>query len=352
VSGSAALGEAALLRVEGLGVLVGPPERRVMAVRDVTLGIGPGMRLGVVGESGSGKSTTALAIMGLLPKDATITAGSIEYCGQELVGLPDERLRRLRGAEIAIVFQNAGASLNPLIRVGDQIADVVREHTGATRAQARSRAVEVLGAMGIGDPERNARAFPHQYSGGMAQRALLGMALACRPRLLIADEPTTGLDPVVQMHVIDRIVEQVREQGSSLMIISHDLAVIARAATHVVVMYAGGVVEHGPLGAVLGLPAHPYTRALLGAVGPGADGRFSFIPGRVPVLGPDSVGCDFRDRCPLWASLGRPEVCAVERPALRPVADPTGGLGDHGAAGPADGGGREAACHFAGTVAR
>jgi oligopeptide/dipeptide ABC transporter ATP-binding protein len=305
-----------------------------MAVRDITLSVESGMRLGVVGESGSGKSTTALAVMGLLPKGSTITSGSIVYRGQELVGLDDERYRALRGSELAIVFQNAGASLNPLIRVGDQIADVVREHTGATKAQAQARAVEVLGAMGIGDPERNARSYPHQYSGGMAQRALLGMALACRPRLLIADEPTTGLDPVVQVHVIDLIVEQIRGEGSSLMIISHDLAVISRAATHVVVMYSGGVVEHGPRDIVLGEPAHPYTRALLGAVGVGSDGRFSFIPGRVPVLGSDSVGCDFRDRCPLRAALGDPGICEVERPTLRAVGP------DHAAA-----------CHFVGTAA-
>jgi peptide/nickel transport system ATP-binding protein len=323
-----------LLRIEALGVLVGPPERRIMAVRDITLAVEPGMRLGIVGESGSGKSTTALAVMGLLPKGATITSGSIVYRGEELIGASDARYRALRGSELAIVFQNAGASLNPLIRVGDQIADIVREHTGASKAEAQARAVEMLGAMGIGDPERRARGYPHQYSGGMAQRALLGMALACRPRLLIADEPTTGLDPVVQVHVIDRIVEQVRQQGSSLMIISHDLAVISRAATHVVVMYAGGVVEHGPRDVVLGEPAHPYTRALLAAVGVGADGRFSFIPGRVPVLGPDSVGCDFRDRCPLRAALGDPAICAAERPALR-------------AAGPD----HAAACHFVGAAA-
>jgi oligopeptide/dipeptide ABC transporter ATP-binding protein len=320
-----------LLRVSGLRVAVGPPSRRVMAVRDATFAVEPGMRLGIVGESGSGKSTTAHALLGLLPRGATIEAGSIEYQGRELVGLPERELRRIRGGEMAIVFQSAAASLNPLIRVGDQIADIVREHTGASRRDAWARAVETLRAMGLADPERNARGFPHQYSGGMAQRALLGMALACRPRLLIADEPTTGLDPVVQAQVIDRVVEQVEGQGASLLLISHDLAVISRAATHLVVMYAGSVVEGGPKAAVLDRPEHPYTRALLGATGVGPDGRFPFIPGRVPVLGADSVGCDFRDRCALRAELGAPARCETERPAQRAVAD-----------------GHAAACHFAG----
>lgn len=322
-----------LLRIEDLQVLVGPPDRRTVAVRNATLAVVPGTRLGIVGESGSGKSTTALSVMGLLPKGAVITLGSISYRGQELVGMSEARYRALRGSEMAIVFQNAGASLNPLIRVGEQIADVVREHMGATRSEANARAIEMLAAMGLSDPERNARAYPHQYSGGMAQRALLGMALACRPRLLIADEPTTGLDPVVQVQVLDRIVDQIQGGGSSLMIISHDLAVISRAATHVVVMYAGSVVEHGPREDVLGRPAHPYTRALLGAAGIGQDGRFSFIPGRVPVLRPDSPGCDFRDRCALSDALGAPGACAEERPPLRPVGP------EHAAA-----------CHFAAEV--
>jgi peptide/nickel transport system ATP-binding protein len=320
-----------LLEVDGLRVTVGRVERGVLAVRDVNLAVEHGMRLGIVGESGSGKSTTALAVMGLLPKGAAVTGGSIRYRGEQLVGLPEERYRSLRGREMAIVFQNAGPSLKPLLRVGDQIADVVEEHTGATKTEAHARAVEMLAIMGLSDPERNARGYPHQFSGGMAQRALLGMALACRPRLLIADEPTTGLDPVVQAQVIDGIVEQIRTQGSSLLIISHDLGVISRAATHVVVVYAGAVVEHGPRDAVLHAPAHPYTRALVDAAGLKGDGRFSFIPGRVPVLGPDAVGCDFRDRCALRAALDDPSVCEVDRPPLRHV-DP-----DHAAA-----------CHFVG----
>ncbi len=234
---------AELLVVDGLEVTVGPPEARVLATRGVSFGVEEGTRLGIVGESGSGKSTTALAILGLLGKDGTVSHGSIRYQDQELVGLSEDGYRRLRGAEIAMVFQSATSALNPLIRVGDQIADVVREHEDVSKAAAAERAVETLRSMGLSDPARNARAYPHQFSGGMAQRALLGMALACRPRVLVADEPTTGLDPVIQEQVLDRVVDQVGAHGSSLIVISHDISVIAHAATHVAVMYAGAVVE-------------------------------------------------------------------------------------------------------------
>jgi oligopeptide/dipeptide ABC transporter ATP-binding protein len=320
-----------VLRVSGLEVTVGAREAPVLATRDVTFTLSEGMRLGIVGESGSGKSTTALAVIGLLGKTGVVTGGSIRYRDRELVGLPEEEYRRLRGAEIAMVFQSAAAALNPLIRVGDQIADVIREHEGASRAAASDRAVEMLRAMGLSDPVRNARAYPHQYSGGMAQRALLGMALACRPRVLIADEPTTGLDPVIQEQVLDRVVDQVEAQRSSLIVISHDIAVIAHTSTHIAVMYAGSVVELGPREEVLTRPAHPYTQALLAATGVGEDGRFDFIPGRVPTLRPGYRGCAYRDRCSLRAALGGPERCVLEHPLLRP-----------------DGPEQLAACHFVG----
>ena len=318
-----------LLAVADLEVTAGPPNARVLATRDASFVLEEGMRLGIVGESGSGKSTTALALLGLLGKDASVSSGSIRYRGRELVGLADAEYRSLRGAEVAMVFQSAGAALNPLIRVGDQIADVVREHEGGSKAAASQRAVETLRAMGLNDPERNARAYPHQYSGGMAQRALLGMALACHPRVLVADEPTTGLDPVIQEQVLDRVVEQVQTQGSSLIIISHDIAVIAHAATHIAVMYAGSVVELGPRDRVLDAPTHPYTRALLGATGLGADGRFAYIPGRVPSIQPGYHGCAFRDRCSLRDAVADQETCESARPQLRDV-----------------GSDQSAACHF------
>jgi oligopeptide/dipeptide ABC transporter ATP-binding protein len=216
-----------------------------------------------------------------------------------------------------MVFQSASAALNPLIRVGDQIADVVQEHERTSKAEAQRRAVEMLRAMGLSDPERNARAYPHQYSGGMAQRALLAMALACRPRVLLADEPTTGLDPVIAEQVLARVVEHVEEQTASLVLISHDIAVIAYASTHVAVMYAGSVVEAGPKHQVLASPSHPYTQALLGATGLGEDGRFAYIPGRVPTVTPGYEGCAYRDRCSLRSRLGDPTECVTSSPPLR-----------------------------------
>jgi oligopeptide/dipeptide ABC transporter ATP-binding protein len=320
-----------LLVVEDLEVTVGPPEARVLATRDVSFELEQGMRLGIVGESGSGKSTTALAIMGLLGRDAAVTAGSIRYRGQELVGASEAVYRPLRGAEIAMVFQSANAALNPLIRVGDQIADVVQEHEGVSRADAHARAVEMLRAMGLSDPARNARAYPHQYSGGMAQRALLAMALASRPRVLLADEPTTGLDPVIAEQVLERVVEHVEGQSASLVLISHDIAVIAYASTHVAVMYAGSVMETGPKERVLASPSHPYTQALLGATVIGPDGRFAYIPGRVPTITPGYTGCSYRDRCALRASLGNPGLCATASPPMRTT-----------------GPDQAAACHFVG----
>jgi oligopeptide/dipeptide ABC transporter ATP-binding protein len=189
----------------------------------------------------------------------------------------------------------------------------------------------MLRAMGLSDPARNARAYPHQYSGGMAQRALLGMALACRPRVLLADEPTTGLDPVVQEQVLARVVEHVEEQAASLVLISHDIAVIAYTSTHIAVMYAGSVVETGPKDQVLTTPSHPYTQALLGATGIGEDGRFAFIPGRVPTITPGYDGCSYRDRCALRAGLGDPLECVTTSPGLRTTAPS-----------------QAAACHFVG----
>jgi oligopeptide/dipeptide ABC transporter ATP-binding protein len=319
----------ALLRVDGLCVSFGAEGQRSLATRDVGFELSSGERLGIVGESGSGKSTTALAIVGLLPRTAMVEQGSVVYNGQELVGLAERQLRAYRGREIAMVFQNASTALNPLIRVGDQIADVVESQQRMPKRRAHEHAVELLTEMGIVDASRNARSYPHEYSGGMAQRALIAMALACRPRVLLADEPTTGLDPIVQAQVLDKIVERVVEQQMSLIVISHDIDVIWRTCTHAVVLYAGQVMEAGPCQQVLRHPQHPYTRALLDAEEPGEDGRFSFIPGRVPSLTREFSGCAFYDRCQLRASLGDPVICVTNRPPET-----------------AHGGGSRVACHF------
>jgi oligopeptide/dipeptide ABC transporter ATP-binding protein len=321
-----------LLAVEGLRIELATRKGNVVATRDVSFSLKVGTRLGIVGESGSGKSMTALGILGLLPRIARIVSGSILYGTSnpiDLVSATEEQMERLRGRDLAIVFQNASAALNPLIRVGDQIADVLRRHQGLTRKAAAERAVELLAAMEIQDPRRNARAYPHQYSGGMAQRALISMALACRPRVLIADEPTTGLDPIVQAEVLDLMMRQVQDLGASLIFISHDISLISAACTEAVVIYAGQVMEAGPVAQVLAKPSHPYTQALLASLRSERGTRFPFIPGRVPALGPEFRGCAFFDRCFLSAEMGHPRECFDSRPPRHRV--------DHA---------QEAACHF------
>jgi oligopeptide/dipeptide ABC transporter ATP-binding protein len=321
-----------LLTVESLRIELRVQKRTVVATRDVSFRIRSGDRLGIVGESGSGKSMTALALVRLLPNIAHIVRGSIRYDDStpvDLVSASEAQMERLRGRSMAIVFQNALGALNPLVRVGDQIADVLQRHQGLARSVAHGRAVDLLASMGIQDPARNARMYPHQYSGGMAQRALIALALACRPRLLIADEPTTGLDPIVQAEVLDLLIHRIEESGASLIFISHDISLVSRTCTEVVVMYAGQVMESGPVAQVLSSPRHPYTRALVDSLLSERGARFPFIPGRVPVLGPEFTGCTFFDRCALAAGLGHPPRCVESRPALRSV-----------------GRDQEAACHF------
>ena len=320
-----------LLAVRGLRIELEVQNRKVVATRDVSFSLAAGTRLGIVGESGSGKSMTALALLRLLPPVAHIVAGSILYgpTPVELVSATEPQMERLRGKELAIVFQNATAALNPLVRVGDQIADVIRRHQQLSPQSAKARVVEMLAAMGIQDPQRNAAAYPYQYSGGMAQRALIAMALACRPRVLIADEPTTGLDPIVQAEVLDLMVRQVDELGTGLILISHDISLISRACTEVLVMYAGQVMESGPVAQVLTKASHPYTQAMLGALLSERGTRFPYIPGRVRALGPDFGGCTFFDRCFLAQSLGHPRKCVDVRPPLHTTQS-----------------NQEAACHF------
>ncbi|MGC8874265.1 MAG: ABC transporter ATP-binding protein [Chloroflexia bacterium] len=309
------MSEQALLEVRELYALVGPRERPVHAVRGVSFTVRRGARLGVIGESGSGKSMTALSILRLLPPSGVIRGGRVLYDEQDLLRLPESQMQRLRGREISLIFQNAAAALNPLFPVGQQIADVYRHHEGASPREAWERAVAMLDAMGIPDAPRRARAYPHQYSGGMAQRAMIAMALICSPRLLIADEPTTGLDLTIQAQVLDLIQEQVQRSGTSLVLISHDIAVIAEVCDEVVVMYAGEVVESGPLATVLRAPANPYTRALLDCFEPKDGRRLPYIAGRVPQLYEEPVGCAFVNRCPQAR-----EMCREVRPPLVEIA--------------------------------
>lgn len=301
-----------LLSVQGLTAAVEARDRRTYPLQGVTLAVPRNRVVGLVGESGSGKSLTASAILGLLPAGVRVTAGEIHFDGRDLLALPDRQLRRVRGEEISIVFQNARASLNPLIPVGKQIAEILRVHEGLDRKKAWEQAVELLDGMGIRDAERRAKDYPHQYSGGMAQRVALARALACSPKLLIADEPTTGLDVTVQEDVLELLVSRIRSRGASLLLISHDIGVIAATCDEAVVMYAGMVLEAGSAPVILRNPLSPYTKALVECFHVIGRGRMRAIPGSALMLAGMHGGCPFYPRCELAQ-----EICMESVPALR-----------------------------------
>ena len=289
----------ALLQIDDLDVTIDGEHGRRWVLQGISLTVDEGARTGLVGESGSGKTMTALATIGLLPRGGRVTAGAIHFDGDNLVGQSEQALRLMRGTQIGMTFQNAKACLDPLVRVGTQIAQVYQYHNpDIGRKDAFHRAVEILGEMGINDPNRRARSYPHEFSGGMAQRAMIALALVCSPRLLITDEPTTGLDVTVEEQVLRIIGDTVNETGSSLLFISHDLRVIAEMCTNVVVMYAGKVVEEGPTKTILSEPAHPYTQGLVAAARMSDAARMETIPGRPPEPTRRHAACPFVDRCP------------------------------------------------------
>ena len=283
----------------------------VPLLRGVELVVPPGARVGIVGESGSGKSMTASAILGLLPPGVEARRGAIRFRGRDLRTMSERELRAVRGGEIAIVYQNAVASLNPLQTVGAQIARVCRAHTGVSRSEAWRRTVTLLDQLGIPDAAQRARAYPHQFSGGMAQRVAIAMALICDPALLICDEPTTGLDATIQAQVLEVIDASVRDSGAALLLISHDLAVIGAMCDVVAVAYAGEILEVGHADDVLNSPLGPYTQGLVRCLRP-APGEIAYIPGRIPEPGSFGEQCPFAERCPLVS-----ERCQAERPLLR-----------------------------------
>ena len=294
-----------LLEVENLVIDIATPRGLERIIRGVSFSLDDGGSLGIVGESGSGKTMTALALMGLAPESARV-AGSIRFEGRELLGLGEEALRVLRGDRIAMIFQEPMTALNPLHRVGWQVAEPLILHRGMTRSAAFERAVKLLEHVRLADPERAAHAYPFALSGGERQRAMIAMAIGCSPRLVIADEPTTALDVTVQARILELIDGLRSESGMALLLVSHDLAVIAGHCDRVIVMYAGLVMESGPVDAILSDPRNPYTRALLEArPQPGArrGARLKAIPGSPPVhheLGP---GCPFAGRCELTIDL-------------------------------------------------
>src|SRR5829696_70145 len=283
-----------LLDVQDLTVIfagAGPP---VTAVDRVSFQIAPGETLGLVGESGSGKSVTAFSILRLLQPPGRITGGRVMFEGRDLLALPEREMREVRGAKISLIFQEPMTALNPVMRVGDQIAEALTVHRMAGRSDARLRAIELLEAVKITDPERRVDDYPHQLSGGMRQRVMIAIALACRPPLVIADEPTTALDVTVQAQILDLLRAMKREFGISLLLITHDLGVIAETADRVAIMYAGRIVETGAVREIFRNPKHPYTQGLLASIPGGAPGqRLRAIEGTVPMLGALPPGCDF-----------------------------------------------------------
>jgi oligopeptide/dipeptide ABC transporter ATP-binding protein len=284
-------------------------------IRGVSFDVEPGEAVGVVGETGSGKTLSMLAVMGLLPPALRRTGGEITFDGRDLSQLGGRDLRRLRGRELAMVYQDPATSLNPLMTVGDQIAEALHAH-GVARADVRRRVRDALAQVGIPDPERTARAYPHQFSGGMRQRAMIATALVLSPKLLIADEPTTALDVTIQQQILALVRHLQDETGMAIVWITHDLGVVARLVDRVVVMYAGQVVEHAPTRALFRSPEHPYTAGLLASLPDPTDASrppLAQIPGAPPDPAQVPSGCPFRDRCPQAI-----ERCAEERPPLTP----------------------------------
>ncbi len=310
----------ALLEIRDLAVAFDTPEGRVLAVDGVSLDVAPGEVVGVVGESGCGKSVTALSTMGLLAPTARRVGGEIRFRGAPLPTDDERAMRRLRGAEIAMIFQEPMTALNPVHRVADQIGESLRVHEGLSRRDARQRAIALMDEVGIPDPERRALAYPHELSGGMRQRVVIASALAAGPDLLLADEPTTALDVTIQAQILDLLARLAETRQMGVLLITHDLSVVAERAARVVVMYAGRVVETGPAAGVIARPAHPYAQGLLRSLPSHPDNRgarrLPTIGGTVPPALARPSGCTFRDRCPR-----ADEVCGEARPTVVAVGE-------------------------------
>jgi peptide/nickel transport system ATP-binding protein len=308
---------APLIEIEGLRVVFhGDGGRITHAVDSVDLSVANGATLGLVGESGCGKSVTSLAIMGLLPKGSAEVSGSVRFDGFDLLHVPDQTLRDLRGDRLAMIFQEPMTSLNPGFTIGEQIVETILRHRGGSRRQARERAVELLRRVHIPSPERRIDDYPHKLSGGMRQRVMIAMALACDPMLLIADEPTTALDVTLQAQILELMRELKAASGAAIILITHDLGVVAEVCDEVAVMYAGEIVERAAVDELFAFPQHPYTVGLLGSI-PRLDARadhLATIEGMVPNMSVPPHGCRFAPRCP-FAS----EECVAAPPPMLEV---------------------------------
>ncbi|MGE4551493.1 MAG: ABC transporter ATP-binding protein [Desulfovibrionaceae bacterium] len=297
---STASASAPVLDIRGLTTSFATAEGVAQAVDTASLTLEQGETLALVGESGCGKSVLALSVLGLVPDPpGRVTAGQALFDGRDLLALPERELQDIRGRRIAMIFQEPMTSLNPVLRIGEQIAETHRRHFGSSRAEAAGLAVDMLARVGIPGPADTARSYPHQLSGGMRQRVMIAMALVCGPEVLVADEPTTALDVTIQAQILDLLLELRGQSGSSGLLITHDLGVVARMCRRAAVMYAGRIVEQGPVREIFRAPLHPYTRGLLGSLPvPGRRGGLSPIPGIVPSIYHLPTGCRFHPRCP------------------------------------------------------
>ena len=311
--------KSALLEVKGLRTEFRSGGSSFAAVDGISFSLAPGETLGIVGESGCGKSVTSLSIMRLVPNPpGRITGGEIKLEGRNLLDLPESEMRAVRGDDIAMIFQEPMTSLNPVQTVGEQIVEAVQLHRSLSAADARARALEMLQLVKIPSPETRLDEYPHQLSGGMRQRVMIAMALACDPKLLIADEPTTALDVTIQAQILDLLRDLRERTGAAIMLITHDLGVVAELAHRVIVMYSGRIVEEAPVGLLFADPQHPYTLGLLGSIprlGSDGDERLTAIEGVVPNPYALPPGCRFSPRCPL-----ADQKCRAEQPALREIA--------------------------------
>ena len=304
-----------LLQITGLTAAFRGPDGAAEAVRGITLGVEPGQVLGIVGESGSGKSVAMMALLGLLPPSARV-GGSAMFQGQELIGMPQAQLRQIRGKDIGCIFQDPLSAFNPVLTIGDQIVEAIRLHDPVSRRAALARAEELLDLVSIPQPRRRLGQYPFEFSGGMRQRAMIAMALANRPALLIADEPTTALDVTVQAQILELLARLRAELGLAVVLITHDLGVVAGMADRIAVMYGGAIVEDGAVEPLFYDTAHPYTRGLIAAV-PSLDrpaDALRAIEGTPPSIWAHPTGCRFHPRCPLAT-----DICTVQDPPLRPA---------------------------------
>jgi oligopeptide/dipeptide ABC transporter ATP-binding protein len=306
-----------LLRILDLRTYFRTPQGVARAVDGVSLEVQPGEVLGIVGESGCGKSVLALSILRLLPiPPAFFAGGEIRFEGRDLLTVSREEIRKIRGNEISMIFQEPMSALNPVFTIGNQLAEVFKAHQGLSGGKAWQQSIEMLGMVRVPSPEMRVREYPYQLSGGMRQRAMIAMALGCRPKLLIADEPTTALDVTIQAQILELMSELRRELGTAIIMITHDLGVIAEAAHRVIVMYLGKVMEEAPTLELFDHPLHPYTRGLMRAIPSAAvaatSGELYEIPGAVPGLLARPPGCSFNPRCPMAQ-----QICVEQEPALR-----------------------------------